>query len=215
MLTARARESHAARVRGLYAITDAANLQRSDYAARIEGALRGGARVLQYRDKTDDTARRREQAHTLARLCAHYGALFIVNDDIELARAVGAGVHLGRDDGAIAHARATLAGQPIGVSCYNELARAEAAYAAGADYIAFGAFYPSATKPHAVVATPALLHATRALPLARVAIGGITPDNGVALLAAGADALAAIDGVFAQPNVETSARRYAALFTAD
>lgn len=215
MMAAAARTARALRVRGLYAITDAAGLLRRDYAARIEAALRGGARVLQYRDKTDDTARRREQAQVLANLCARYDALFIVNDDIELARAIGAGVHLGRDDDAIAAARAALGARPIGVSCYNELARAEAAYAAGADYVAFGAFYPSATKPHAVVATPALLRAARALPLARVAIGGITPDNGAALLAAGADALAAIDGVFAQADIETAARRYADLFTAE
>ena len=204
-----------AHIRGLYAITDAAGLQRRDYAARIEAALRGGARVLQYRDKTDDTARRREQAQTLANLCARYQALFIVNDDIELARAVGAGVHLGRDDTPVAAARVALGERLIGVSCYNELARAQAAYAAGADYVAFGAFFPSPTKPHAVVATPALLHAARAVPLPRVAIGGITPDNGAALLAAGADALAAIDGVFAQADVETAARRYADLFNAD
>lgn len=208
-------DARAARIRGLYAITDAAGLQGHDYAARAEAALRGGARVLQYRDKTNDGTRRREQAHTLAALCARYQALFIVNDDIELARAVGAGVHLGRDDGDVAAARAALGDRAIGVSCYNELARAEAAYAAGADYIAFGAFFPSTTKPHATVATADLLRAARHLPLARVAIGGITPDNGAALLAAGADALAAIDGVFAQHDIEAAARRYADLFNTD
>lgn len=210
-----ARDTHAARIRGLYAITDAQGLQRRDYAARIEAALRGGARVLQYRDKTHDAARRRQQAQTLAHLCARYHALFIVNDDIELARAVGAGVHLGRDDGAVTAARAAIGDLPIGVSCYNELARAQAAVAAGADYVAFGAFFPSPTKPNAAVATPALLQAARDLPLPRVAIGGITPDNGAALLAAGADALAAIDGIFAHTDIETAARRYADLFNAD
>lgn len=205
----------AACIRGLYAITNSASLQRSDYAARVEAALRGGARVLQYRDKTGDTARRQEQARTLARLCIRHDAIFIVNDDIELARAVGAGVHLGRDDAAIAAARRALGNGIIGVSCYNELARVEAALADGADYVAFGAFFPSPTKPNAAVATPALLRAARHLPLPRVAIGGITPDNGAALLAAGADALAAIDGVFAQPDIEAAARRYADLFNAD
>ena len=215
MTPARKAPASGASIRGLYAITDNASLRRSDYAARIEAALRGGARVLQYRDKTSDAARRREQAQTLARLCVRYGAVFIVNDDVELARAVGAGVHLGRDDDAVAAARLALGDRTIGVSCYNELARAEAALAAGADYVAFGAFFPSLTKPHAAVATPDLLHAARHLPLARVAIGGISADNGAALIAAGADALAAIDGLFAQPDIEAAARRYADLFNED
>lgn len=215
MAAATVRRNAGARIRGLYAITDGASLQRRDYAARIEAALRGGARVLQYRDKTHDAARRRDQAQTLATLCARYAALFMVNDDIELARAVGAGVHLGRDDDAVAAARIAVGDRPVGISCYNDLARAQAAVAAGADYVAFGAFFPSPTKPNAVVATPALLLAARDLPLPRVAIGGITPDNGAALLAAGADALAAIDGVFAQADIEAAARRYADLFNAD
>lgn len=205
-----------AHVRGLYAITDAVTLARADYATCVEAALRGGARTIQYRDKGTDAARRSEQAQTLARLCARYNAAFIVNDDIALARAVRAGVHLGSDDGAVAAARAALGGTAsIGVSCYNELARAKSALAQGADYIAFGAFFSSRTKPHAVVASLDLLRAARDLPVARVAIGGITADNGAVLLAAGADALAAIDGVFAQADIETAARRYAKLFNED
>lgn len=205
-----------ARIRGLYAVTDAVTLARPDYATCVEAALRGGARTIQYRDKGTDAARRSEQAQTLARLCARYNAAFIVNDDVALARAVRAGVHLGRDDGAVATARAALGSTAsIGVSCYNELARAKSALAQGADYIAFGAFFSSRTKPHAVVASLDLLCAARDLPIARVAIGGITADNGAVLLAAGADALAAIDGVFLQADIETAARRYAKLFNED
>lgn len=216
MTTTRNAPVNAARIRGLYAITDNATLTRPDYATRIEAALRGGARVLQYRDKSADSTRRGEQAQTLARLCARYNATFIVNDDVALARASNAGVHLGRDDGAIAAARAVLGvGALIGVSCYNEFARAEAALAQGADYIAFGTFFSSRTKPQAAVASLDLLRAARALPLPRIAIGGITPDNGAALIAAGADALAAIDGVFAQTDIAAAARRYAQLFNED
>ena len=207
--------SVAARIRGLYAIADTGYLDEARLVSAVAQALRGGARVVQYRDKSHDRSTRERQARALRELCASHQACFIVNDDAELARSVGAdGLHLGRDDAAIDAARALLPeGAIIGVSCYNDLARAEAAVARGADYVAFGSFYPSRTKPRALRASLDLLRAARArLPVPLVAIGGITPENGAALIAAGADALAVISGVFDQPDVEATARRYVELF---
>jgi len=196
---------------GLYAITDG---PRPDLLAACEAALRGGAAVLQYRDKTVDHARRRSEASALVALCARFGAPLIINDDVELAAAVdAAGVHLGEDDGDIAAARARLGAHAvIGVSCYDSRARARDLAVAGADYLAFGAFFPSPTKPLARRATPDLLIASRALHKPLVAIGGITPDNATPLIKAGADFVAAITGVFGIADPEAAARRYATLF---
>jgi len=198
--------------RGLYAITDG---PRADLLAAVKAALRGGAAQLQYRDKTADTARRAFEARALRELCARFEIPFIVNDDVELALAAGAdGVHLGEDDADIAAARVRLgAGAIIGVSCYDSLARARQLAAAGADYLAFGAFFPSPTKPNARRATPELLREAKPLGLPLVAIGGITPDNAPPLVDAGADFLAVISGVFAQVDPEAAARRYAAMYT--
>lgn len=205
------------RIRGLYAIADTSYLDEARLPTAVEAALRGGARIVQYRDKSGDADRRERQARTLKNLCDTYRACFVVNDDVALARAVGAeGLHLGRDDVSPEAARAALS-EPaiIGVSCYNDLAHALHAVAGGADYVAFGSFYPSRTKPHAVRAGPDLLQQARArIKVPLVAIGGITPENGAALVAAGADALAAISGLFDQPDVEAAARRYCELFAA-
>lgn len=202
-------------IRGLYAIADTRLLDEARLSTAVEQALRGGARIIQYRDKSNDSARRGRQARTLKSLCVTYGACFIVNDDVALARAVGAdGVHLGRHDVALAAARTALTGTAvIGVSCYDDLARAVRAVAGGADYVAFGSFYPSRTKPDAVRADLDLLqHARARLNVPLVAIGGITPENGAALIAAGADALAVISGLFDQADVQAAARRYCELF---
>jgi thiamine-phosphate pyrophosphorylase len=202
-------------VRGLYAIADTGLFTGTALTRAVEAALAGDARVIQYRDKGTDTARRRTEAAALADRCRAHGALFLVNDDVALAAATGAhGVHVGREDTALAAARAALgAGAVIGVSCYNELERALLAEAHGADYVAFGSFFPSRTKPRAVPATLELLRAARArIRIPVVAIGGITPENGGALVAAGADALAVIEGVFGQPDICAAAARYAQLF---
>ena len=180
------------------------------------GAVRaGGARVIQYRDKRGDPAGRAAIAHELNRLCVEHGAPLLINDDVALAAEVGAaGVHIGRDDADLARTRAQLGDAAIiGVSCYNELERALTAQAGGADYVAFGRFFPSHTKPNAVQATTALLYAARTrLDIPIVAIGGITPENGATLLEAGADALAVIEGVFGQADIQAAAERYARLF---
>ncbi|HKR75232.1 MAG TPA: thiamine phosphate synthase [Rhodanobacter sp.] len=200
--------------RGLYAITDGPRANLPDVVTQ---ALIGGARVLQYRDKTADTARRHAEALALRQLCNAHAVPLIINDDVALAVAVdAAGVHLGRDDDDVAAARAVLgAGAIIGVSCYDSLARARAAAAAGADYIAFGAFFPSPTKPDAVRASPELLRQSAALGLPRVAIGGITPDNAPSLVEAGADLLAVISAVFGATDVHAAAQRFARLYPSD
>ena len=200
--------------RGLYAITDG---PRNDLSAVVAQALAGGARVMQYRAKTTDVGRRRADAAALRQLCDLHAVPLIINDDVALAVAVGAaGVHLGRDDDDVAAARAALgAGAIVGVSCYDSLQRARDAAAAGADYVAFGAFFPSPTKPHAARASLDLLRQSATLGLPRVAIGGITPDNAPSLVEAGADFLAVISALFAAPDVQAAARRFARLYPAD
>jgi thiamine-phosphate pyrophosphorylase len=197
--------------RGLYAITDG---PREDLLIAAEAALAGGAAMLQYRDKTGDGERRLAEARALLALCRGFGVPLIVNDDASLARAVGAaGVHLGKADAEVAESRASLGPDAIiGVSCYDSLQRARDAAAAGADYLAFGAFFPSITKPGARRAAPSLLREARALRLPRVAIGGITPDNGAALIAAGADFLAVVSDLFGAADIRDRARRFAKLF---
>ena len=201
-----------ARVRGLYAIADTLYLSEPRLVAAVGEAIAGGARVIQYRDKGADPVRRANQARALLALCRSHGVPFIVNDDVGLAATLGAdGVHIGRDDPGITDARRLLgADRLIGMSCYNELGRALAAQSLGADYVAFGSFFPSPTKPQAVRAGVELLRAARAQ--LRIPIGGITPENGADLLAAGADALAVIGGLFNQPDIRAAARRYARLF---
>ncbi|MDE1884705.1 MAG: thiamine phosphate synthase [Xanthomonadaceae bacterium] len=196
---------------GLYAITDG---PRRDLLDACAAALAGGAALIQYRDKSADRLRRRGEARELAGLCARHFVPLIINDDVDLAAQVGAaGVHLGEDDADIVAARTRLGSRAIiGVSCYGSIERARTAIAAGADYLAFGAFFPSPTKPYARRATADLLRAARALGKPLVAIGGITPDNAQPLIDAGADFVAVISGVFAVADVASTARRYAQLF---
>jgi thiamine-phosphate pyrophosphorylase len=203
------------KLRGLYAITDA-NLQPADQLAeRVYGAIEGGARLIQYRDKSADAGLRLRQANALADLCRQHGVPLIINDDVELAAECGAqGVHLGRDDAEPPTARRLLGDNAIiGVSCYNSLRRALRAAEQGADYIAFGRFFPSRTKPAAVQADVALIQAARQQPgLPIAAIGGITPYNAATLISAGVAMLAVVQGVFAAPDVRRAAAAYAALF---
>ena len=198
--------------RGLYLITP----DESDPARLLErvAPLLPFAARLQLRCKSMPRDALREAASLLRAACREAGVPFIVNDDARLAREVGAdGVHLGEHDGAIAEARALLGDSAIiGVSCYDSLERASAATAVGADYIAFGAFFPSPTKPHARRATPGLLRDSATFGLPRVAIGGITPDNAHALVTTGADLVAVIGGVFDAPDPVAAARAIHSLF---
>ena len=201
--------------RGLYAVTDAFLLPDEYLMFSVEQALVGGACWIQYRDKSADAGRRLAQAQALNALCQRYTAPLIINDDVDLAFQIGAaGVHLGQHDLALATARARLgANAIIGVSCYDRLDLAVAAERAGADHVAFGAFFPSPTKPDEIRAPLELLREARAaLNLPIVAIGGITADNAPLLLEAGADALAVVSAVFAQPDIQAAAGRFAALF---
>ena len=202
---------------GVYAITpETADTGR--LLAQVEAALAGGVAAVQYRDKSGDIARRHEQASELVALCRRFNVPLIVNDDLRLADLADAdGVHLGRDDGSLREARIILGkGKFIGASCYQSLDLARAAQAAGADYVAFGSFFASPTKPAAGRADAALLHAaTQTLAIPIVAIGGITPANAPALLDAGADSLAVLSALFDAPDIRAAAHDLNQLFEAE
>ncbi|MGH8528564.1 MAG: thiamine phosphate synthase [Nevskiales bacterium] len=197
---------------GLYAITD--GRQGAALLAAVAAALEGGAALLQYRDKTTEHSRRYHEAHELLKLCRDHAVPLIINDDVALCGELGAdGVHLGHADVTPSAARSALGPQAIiGLSCYNALPRAAAA--ASVDYLAFGAFYPSPTKPQALRAETSLLRQARAAypPQRLSAIGGIAAVNAQPLIAAGADYLAVISGVFGAADITQAARTIAALF---
>ena len=202
-------------LQGVYAVTGV--LAGEALLSAVSAALRGGVAAVQYRDKGADPERRLREALALAALCRSQGALFIVNDEVELARASGAdGVHLGRDDVDPAAARRVLGpGAVVGVSCYDSLQRARDAAAAGAGYAAFGSVFPSATKPGAPRAPLALFRRARQeLDIPLVGIGGIRADNAARVVAAGARAVAVVEALFAAPDVEAAARRLRAAVAA-
>ncbi|MHB0972626.1 MAG: thiamine phosphate synthase [Thiobacillus sp.] len=199
---------------GVYALTpETADTER--LLAQVEAALTGGVAAVQYRDKSGDVARRHEQASELVALCRRFGVPLIVNDDLRLADLTDAdGVHLGRDDGSLREARIILGKDKfVGASCYQSLELAQAAQAAGADYVAFGSFFASPTKPATPRAGPDLLR--EAAPVIRVtlvAIGGITLANAPRLLDAGADCLAVLSALFDAPDIRASAHDLNQLF---
>ena len=198
---------------GLYAITAESHTTPEQLAQAVNAALRGGAKVIQYRAKS--SANRLVEAQLLLALCHAFQVPLIINDDVELALAIGAdGVHLGKDDGSIVEARRRLGEKAIiGVSCYNSVERALESQVAGASYVAFGRFFPSSSKPNAPCAQlETLVSAKQLLHLPIVAIGGITPANGQSLLEAGADLLAVIDGVFGASDSEHAALAFKPLF---
>lgn len=197
------------RLRGIYAVTDG-QLAGKSLLAAVEQALAGGVRLLQYRNKSGDAEQHRQEAGALRKLCDRYGAMLLINDDAQLAREIDAdGVHLGQNDTPIETARRTLGAEKIiGISCNNRLEWALRAAQQGADYVAFGRFFPSMSKPDAPQAQLALLEQARQqLDLPIAAIGGITPDNAPRLRDAGADMLAVIHGLFGQDDIETAARQ--------
>lgn len=198
--------------RGLYAITQSANSSAYTLFEAVSAAIRGGAVVIQYRDKNPTDAI--FVAHELVKICHQHNIPLIINDDIELAiHSKADGVHLGKEDGDIIEARKRLGDTAIiGVSCYNSIERALTAQSLGATYIAFGRFFPSSSKPLAAPAEiDTLRKAKAAIHLPIVAIGGILPENGGQLLAVGADLLAVIGGVF-DHEPEQSAFAYQHLF---
>ena len=196
------------KLRGLYAITDS-QLLAGRFLSHVEAALEGGVCLLQYRDKSDDAARRLREAEGLMKLCERYGTQLVINDDAELAARLGVGVHLGQTDGPLTPARALLGRNAIiGSTCHARLDLAQQAAHEGASYVAFGRFFNSVTKPGAPAASLDLLEQARdqvKLPIA--VIGGITLDNAAPLVAHGADLLAVIHGLFGADSAQEVTRR--------
>lgn len=202
------------KLRGLYAITPEC-VDRGQLLGQVEAALAGGCRVLQYRDKLSAPVERVRRARALRALTRRFAAHFLINDDLALAVLVEAdGLHLGADDGNLVAARAILGPDKLlGASCYADFAAAERAVAAGVDYVAFGAVYPSPTKPRARPAAVDLFaRAKMALAVPSCAIGGITLDNAPPLIAAGADLLAVITDLFNGPDIARRAAAFQRLF---
>lgn len=206
-------------IAGLYAITDS-QLLEGRLLSYCEAALKGGVRLLQYRDKTTDNDKRYREASDLAALCKKYAAQLIINDDLILARKIeGVGLHLGQKDGSLIQARDMLGKQAIiGATCHASLDLAYAAKAQGSSYLAFGRFFSSQTKPDASSANIDLLAQAKAqfeLPL--VAIGGVDLTNASSLIEQGADALAVVHALFAQrtaDEVQRCAEQFSSLFHA-
>lgn len=202
--------------KGLYAITDDQLLSQDNYLSYIEKSLIHGVKILQYRDKHRAPQQRQQQAMALKNLCHQYDVPLLINDDLQLAKQIGAdGVHLGKHDASLQQARDLLGDNAIiGVSCYQDVNTALAMQQQGADYVAFGRFFPSQTKPNAPAAPIDLLSQVKSqLNIPIVAIGGISVDNGGQLLNAGADMLAVIHDLFGQlEHIPTKAQRYAELF---
>ena len=199
---------------GLYVITDRSLLGET-LIEKTKQAILGGTRIVQYRDKTQDHSRRQAEALALAELCQQYQVTFLINDDIELAQYCQAdGVHLGQQDTDLLKARQQLgANKIIGITCHSDLNAAIYAEKNGADYVAFGRFFPSQTKPEAPAANIDILkQAKTTLTIPIVAIGGISADNAAPLIQAGADMLAVIHGIFGSTNSQLAAQQFAPLF---
>lgn len=200
---------------GLYAITDSTLLPGDRLLAGVEAALRGGVRLIQYRDKTAPVVEKRRAATLLLQCCRDYDVPLLINDDLTLAEEIGAdGVHLGQTDHDLHDARRRLGPKAIiGATCHDSLTLARRACAVPVDYIAFGRFFPSQTKPDAPTAPLNLLTEARTLGKPVVAIGGITPDNASQVIDAGADMLAIVHGLFAADDIEARARTLSSLFS--
>ena len=199
---------------GIYAITDCVNLADDELIKKSEDILKVGVSLFQYRNKVLDKDRNKDLALKLQSLCHKYNTPFIVNDDVSMAKDISAdGVHLGQNDEDIKKARMILGEKIIGISCYNDLERAIAAEASGADYVAFGSCFPSATKPDAkVISIELFKEAKSKLTIPVVAIGGITPENGSQLINAKVDFLAIISGLYSAPDTIEATKTYNSLF---
>ncbi len=202
-------------LKGLYAITDERLISEQDFDKKVEQALLGGANIIQYRDKSNDTKKRQQQALSLRQLCEKYNALCLINDDIQLAKKVNAhGVHLGKNDASLFTARNILGEEAvIGVSCYNDLSLALSAEKNGADYVAFGAIFSSVTKPDAIIAGINIIaEAKRHLSIPICSIGGITEKNIKQVIQSGSDMTALIRYLFSQKDTKQTAYKLSQYF---
>ncbi len=209
-------KAHKEKLKGLYAITDENLIAEEAFSEAIESALLGGARIIQYRDKSTNQKKRLHQATVLRALCTQYQATCIINDDIELAKTVNAdGVHLGKNDTELLNARQTLGDNAIiGISCYNDIGLAVSAEKNSADYVAFGAMFSSQTKPDAVTTTPNIISlAKQHLSIPVCAIGGITGDNIQQLIQHRTDMAAVISSLFAAGDIKNTANSLSQHFT--
>ncbi len=199
---------------GVYAITDCENITADDLLSKTESILSVGVALFQYRNKTGDQRNKKVLAIELQSLCKQYNTPFIVNDDLKLTEEIAAdGIHLGQHDTDIDTARRVLGNKIIGISCYNDFNRAVIAEQSGADYIAFGSFFPSATKPDAPKANIELIIKSKEkINIPVVAIGGITPENGKQLINTKVDYLAVINGIYSTDDAATSTLAYNNLF---
>jgi len=199
---------------GLYAITDPRLLPTERLISAVESALRGGARVIQYRDKTASDIELVKNAQSLRDLCADYQARLIINDDLNLCLRINAdGLHLGKSDGDISHARDKLGDDKLlGVTCHSDLAYAQRCIQHGVDYCAFGRIFPSKTKANAPHCTLDTLKKAVKLACPSVAIGGITIENAPSITATNIHSIAAIHGLFGQQDIEATARIFSSLF---
>ncbi len=199
-------------MKGLYAITES---NSKNLIENVTLALKGGIKILQYRNKQASSQQKQQEAQALAALCKKFNTPFIINDDIQLAQKVRAdGVHLGRDDGSILAARAQLGDKAmIGVTCYQDIEIARQAEKLGANYVAFGSFFASPTKPQAPRAGIKLLQqAKQEISLPICCIGGITLDNASTLIDNGADMIAVISSLFATDNITATAQQFTRKF---
>ncbi len=203
------------KIQGLYAITNEQMIAPKKFTSRVRQALEGGAKVIQYRNKSQHHELRLEQAESVVALCAEFGALSIINDDIELCKLTNSdGLHIGSNDDDVVYARSELGPEKIiGVSCYSSVDLANQAIAASADYVAFGSVFASSTKPEAPVANLDVLRkAKKELNVPIVAIGGINLNNVSQVIATGVDSVAIISGVFASDDVNVAAHSFAKSF---
>ncbi len=201
-------------LKGLYVIADAACIGTDDILNKTEEVVSAGVKIIQYRDKINSQNTRYKIAEKLRSLTQAHECLLIINDDPQLAQSIEAdGVHLGKNDTSIESARKLLGNEKIiGASCYAKFSNALTAMNASADYIAFGSFYPSSTKPHAPRADIELLtKAKREFKIPICAIGGITPENSTPLLNAGADMLAVINAIFNASSPKQAVQEYLSL----
>jgi thiamine-phosphate pyrophosphorylase len=201
-------------IRGLYAITP--DIADTDLLlAKVEAALQGGINMLQYRNKGANHKLQTQQARAILPICRQFNVPLIINDSVKLCLTLGAdGVHLGADDGNLAEVRARIGKDKIlGASCYNRFDLALQAEKQGASYVAFGACFASQTKPNAPVASLDLFTRVKTeLTIPTVAIGGITLQNALQVLQAGAASIAVIQAIFNAQDIKLSAQQFSALF---